>query len=98
MNYSQIPQPALAKLMTLEQQAAALVKRAEALPKLLDEARNRWRTSDDPRLDPKRQQAEIVAMVEEQKFLTVRVRAEQTVLSACKYWLDSSPPTRRWSR
>ncbi len=94
MNYSQLPQPVLAKLITLDSQAEALAQRAEALPRLLDSARNQWRSSNDPGI-AQQARADTEAMTKEQQFLTARVAAEQSVLSNCKLWLDQLPADTR---
>jgi hypothetical protein len=92
MNYADLPQHVLAKLLALEEGVAALKARADAVERGIEDQRARlWgnarRADDNPRL----LQAELETLLAAQKELPKRLQAEQSVLSACKTWLDRLP-------
>jgi hypothetical protein len=92
MNYDALPQHVLAKLLALDEAVAALKAGADAVERGIEDRRARlWgnarRADDDPRV----LQAELEKFLADQKGGQQRVQAEQSVLSACKAWLDRLP-------
>jgi hypothetical protein len=92
VNYDALPQFVLAKLLALDEAVAALNGRAGVIERDIDNRRARlWgnirRADDNPRL----LEAELETLLAAQKKLPKRLQAEQSVLSACKAWLDGLP-------
>jgi hypothetical protein len=92
MNYDCLTQHVLAKLLALEEAVAALKAGADAIECGIEDRRARlWgnvRRADD---NPRMLEAELERLVADQKVLQKRLQAEQSVLSACKAWVDRLP-------
>jgi hypothetical protein len=92
MNYDGLPQYVLAKLLALEEGVAALKARADTVERGIEDRRARlWgnvRRADDK---PRSLEAELERLLADQKVVQQRLQAEQSVLSACKAWLDRLP-------
>jgi hypothetical protein len=92
MNYDALPQFVLAKLLALEEAVAALNTRAGVIETGVEDKRARlWgnvRRADD---DPRSLEAELNRLLADQTALKKRLQAEQSVLSACKAWVDRLP-------
>ena len=93
MNYDGLPQHVLVKLLALDGAVAALKAGADAVERGIEDRRARlWgnvRRADD---NPRALQAELEKFIADQKVVQQRLQAEQSVLSACKAWLDRLPP------
>jgi hypothetical protein len=92
MNYDALPQFVLAKLLALDEAVEALSARAGAIERDIENRRARrygnvHRADDNPRV----LEAELETLLADQKELQKRLQAEQSVLSACKLWLDRLP-------
>ena len=92
MNYDGLPQFVLAKLLALDEGVAALGARGGAIERDIENRRARlWgnirRADDNPRL----LEAELERLLADQKVVQKQLQAEQSVLSACKLWLDRLP-------
>jgi hypothetical protein len=91
MNYDALPQFVLAKLLALDEAVAALKAGADAVERGIEDRRARLygnvRRDDNPRS----LQAELERLLADQKMVQQRLQAEQSVLSACKAWLDRLP-------
>jgi hypothetical protein len=92
MNYHGLPQYVLAKLLALEEGVAALKTGADTVERGIEDRRARlWgnvRRADDK---PRSLEAELERLLADQKVVQQRLQAEQSVLSACKAWLDRLP-------
>jgi hypothetical protein len=92
MNYDGLPQHVLVKLLALDEAVAALKAGADGVERSIEDRRARlWgnvRRADD---NPRSLEAELQRLLAEQKVLQQRLQAEQSVLSACKAWLDRLP-------
>jgi hypothetical protein len=92
MKHDALPQFVLAKLLALEEAVAALKAGADAVEGGIEDRRARlWgnvRRADD---DPRFLEAELNQLLADQKVLQKRLQAEQSVLSACKAWVDRLP-------
>jgi hypothetical protein len=92
MNYDALPQFILAKLLALDEAAEALSVRAGAIERDIENRRarrygNLQRADDNPRL----LEAELEKLLADQNVVRQRLQAEQSVLSACKAWVDRLP-------
>jgi hypothetical protein len=92
MTRDSLPQFILAKLLALDEAVAALKAGADAIEHSIEDRRARlWgnirRADDNPRL----LEAELEGFLADQKVLQKRLQAEQSVLSACKAWVDRLP-------
>src|SRR5215467_640819 len=89
MNYDALPQFVLAKLLALDEAVAALKAGADAVERGIEDRRARLygnvRRADD---NPRSLQAELEKFMADQKVVQQRLQAEQSVISACKAWLD----------
>ena len=92
MNYDGLPQYVLVKLIALDEAVAALKAGADAVERGIEDRRARlWgnaRRADDK---PRALEAELERLLADQKAVQQRLQAEQSVLSACKAWLDRLP-------
>jgi hypothetical protein len=92
MNYDALPQFVLAKVVSLQEAVAALKAGADEIERGIEDRRARlWgnvRRADD---DPRSLEAELNRLLADQTALKKRLQAEQTVLSACKAWVDHLP-------
>jgi hypothetical protein len=92
MNYDGLPQHVLVKLVSLDEAVAALKAGTDAVERGIEDRRARLygnaRGADD---NPRALQAELERLLADQKVMQQRVQAEQSVLSACKAWLDRLP-------
>jgi len=89
MNYDSLPQFVLAKLLALDEAVEALSVRAGTIERDIENRRarrygNLQRADDNPRA----LEAELERLLADQKMVQQRLQAEQSVLSACKAWLD----------
>jgi hypothetical protein len=95
MNYDALPQFVLAKLLALDEAVAALNASAQVIERGIEDRRARRfgnaRRADD---NPRALEAELERFVADQKVVQKRLQAEQSVLSACKSWLDRLPETK----
>ena len=94
MNYDGLPQHLLVKLLALDEAVAALKAGADAVERKIEDRRarlygNARRAEDNPRV----LEAELQESLGRQKVVQQRLQAEQSVLSACKAWLDRLPAT-----
>ena len=92
MNYDGLPQHVLAKLLALDEAVAALKAGADAVEHGIEDRRARrygnvHRADDNPRS----LEAELEKFLCEQKVVQKQLQTEQSVLSACKAWLDRLP-------
>jgi hypothetical protein len=92
VNYADLPQHVLAKLLALDEGIEALSVRAGAIERDIENRRarrygNLQRADDNPRA----LEAELQKLLADQKVVAQRLQAEQSVLSACKAWLDTLP-------
>jgi hypothetical protein len=92
MKYDRLPQHMLAKLLALEEAVATLKAGADGIERGIENRPARlWgnvrRADDNPRL----LESELERLLADQKVLQKRLQAEQSVLSACKAWLDRLP-------
>jgi hypothetical protein len=92
MTYDSLPQFVLVKLLSLDEGVEALSVRAGALECDIENRRarrygNLQRADDNPRS----LEAELQKLLADQKVVQQRLQAEQSVLSACKAWLDRLP-------
>jgi hypothetical protein len=92
MNRDALPQFLLVKLLALDEAVAALNARAGIIERDIENRRarrygNLQRADDNPRL----LEAELERLLADQKVVQQRLQAEQSVLSACKAWLDRLP-------
>jgi hypothetical protein len=92
MNYDALCQPVLTKLLSLQEAVAAIKTEADKVERGIEDRRARlWgnvrRADDNPRL----LEAELNRLLADQKVLQMRLQAEQSVLSACKAWVDGLP-------
>src|SRR5262249_33667058 len=87
-----LPQHVLVKLLALEEAVAALKAGADGIERGIEDRRARlWgngRRADDK---PRALEAELGRLLAGQKAVQQRLQAEQSVLSACKAWLDRLP-------
>jgi len=88
-----LPQHVLVKLLALEEAVAALKAGADAVERGIEDRRARLygnvrRADDNPRL----LEAELEKFMADQKVVQQRLQAEQSIISACKGWLDRLPP------
>jgi hypothetical protein len=92
MKYDRLPQYVLAKLLALEEAVATLKAGADGIERGIEDRRARlWgnvRRADD---NPRSLEAELQKLLADQKVVQQRLQAEQSVLSACKAWLDRLP-------
>jgi hypothetical protein len=92
MNYDALPQHVLVKLLALDEAVAALTAGADEVQRGIEDRRGRlWgnaRRADDK---PQVLTEELNKLTADQKVLQKRLEAEQSVLSACKLWLDRLP-------
>jgi hypothetical protein len=92
MNRDALPQFVLAKLLALDEAVAALKAGADEVERGIEDRRARlWgnvRRADD---EPRSLEAELNRLLADQTVLKKRLQAEQSVLSACKAWLDRLP-------
>src|SRR5262249_34524013 len=87
-----LPQHVLVKLLALEEAVAALKAGADAVERGIEDRRARLygnvrRADDNPRV----LEAELEKFMADQKVVQQRLQAEQSVISACKAWLDRLP-------
>jgi hypothetical protein len=92
VNYDGLPQFVLAKLLALDEAVAALKTGADAVERGIEDRRARLygnvrRADDNPQVLTK----ELNGLLADQKVVQQRLQAEQSVLSACKAWLDRLP-------
>ena len=89
MNYDALPQFVLVKLLALDEMVAALTAEADEVQRGIEDRRGRlWgnaRRADDK---PQVLTEELNKLTADEKVLQKRLQAEQSVLSACKLWLD----------
>ena len=92
MNRDALPQFVLAKLLALDEAVAALKAGADEVERGIEDRRARlWgnvRRGDD---DPRSLEAELNRLLADQTVLKKRLQAGQSVLSACKAWVDRLP-------
>src|SRR5262245_42786755 len=92
MNRADLPQHLLVKLLALDEAVAALMAGADAVERGIEDRRARlWgnvRRADD---NPRALEAELEKFVADQKLVQKQLAAEQSVLSACKTWVDRLP-------
>jgi hypothetical protein len=92
MNRDALPQFLLVKLLALDEAVAALNARAGAIERDIENRRARLygnvRRAED---NPRSLEAELQKLLADQKVVQQRLQAEQSVLSACKAWLDRLP-------
>jgi hypothetical protein len=92
MNRDALPQFVLAKLLALDEVVAALKAGADEVERGIEDRRARlWgnvRRADD---EPRSLEAELNRLLADQKVLQKRLQAEQSVLAACKTWVDRLP-------
>ena len=92
MNYDSLPPHVLVKLLALDETLAAFKAGADAVERGIEDLRGRLfgnaRRADD---NTRSLQAELEKLLAYQKVMQQRVQAEQSVLSACKAWLERLP-------
>jgi hypothetical protein len=92
MNYDGLPQHVLVKLLALDEAVAAIKAGADAVERGIEDRRARLygnvRREDDK---PQVLKEELDRLLADQKAMQQRLGAEQSVLSACKAWLDRLP-------
>src|SRR5512132_408735 len=92
MQLATAPQSVLAKLIALDDHAAALAKAADQHDRRLADVRNRLNGKRvNTRDDYAALEAELPRLFEAQPRLRNRATREQQVLSSCKYFLDQLP-------
>ena len=92
MTYDSLPHFVLAKLLALDEGVEALSARAAAIERDIENRRARLygnvRRAED---NPRSLEAELQKLLADQKVVQKQLQAEQSVLSACKLWLDRLP-------
>jgi hypothetical protein len=92
VNYNAVPQFVLVKLLALDEAVVALKAGADAVERGIEDRRARLygntRRADD---NTRTLQAELEKFMADLKVIQQRLQAEQSVLSACKGWLDRLP-------
>jgi len=96
MTPAALPHHVLVKLLALEEAVAALTAGADGIERDIENRRakrygNLQRADDNPRL----LEAELARLLADQKLMQQRLQAEQSVLSACKAWLDRLPASTK---
>ena len=92
MTTPNIPPVAVNKLLALDTHLAALKARATTVDEAIEVHRKRLDGRiRDPRDDPQQLKTALMALLEEEKTLASRIRAEEAVLSRTRNWLNTLP-------
>src|SRR4051794_34709759 len=91
MNYSNLPAPVLAKLLTLEQGVEDLSQRVARTQDGISSARARLTGGFNKQSEYEDMAASLNQLIADRPILEAKLRSAASVVSSCKNWLDRLP-------
>jgi hypothetical protein len=91
MNYSNLPAPVLAKLLTLQQCVEDLTLRVAKTQDGIASARARLTGGFKKQSEHEDTAASLNQLIADKPILEAKLRSAQSMLSSCKHWLDRLP-------